>query len=342
MEPKKIFVIMPFVETPQRNQADLTSFYYDNIKNPIENYSGFKHQYKVSRSEDTFDITTQIIFDIYDSDILICDLSGFQANPNVMYELGVRLALSNDPVILIREENEKNRKIFDIAGFHSFDYKITQYKKVEEYLINKLIKFETGTEIFKSPVLKTLKRHPIVTVELSNREINSRMIALHREITFLKARFSDALWHFLRDRVTKEQWLKMRDKKDNTSIMKELGEEILTIDWTGFNFQIYNLPCIAHFVSAYPLVDIISGDCESEFSIFITDFYGKYLTSISYWQTFKWERLLEFTYDVEFLLKIILAIVGVINPEHQFQKDKFSTYLRQTLNSYIEYKEKQK
>ena len=233
MEPKKIFVIMPFVETPERNQSDLNAFYYDNIKNPIEKYTGFKNQYKVLRSEDTFDITTQIIFNIYDSDILICDLSGYQANPNVMYELGVRLALSNDPVILIREENEKNRKIFDIAGFHSFDYKITQYKIVEEYLINKILKFETGEEIFKSPVLKTLKRHPIVTIELSNREINSRMIALHREITFLKARFSDAVWTFLKDKVTEDQWLKIRDQKDNTNIMKALGEKILTIDWTG-------------------------------------------------------------------------------------------------------------
>lgn len=332
---------MPFVETPERNQSDLNAFYYDNIKNPIEKYTGFKNQYKVLRSEDTFDITTQIIFNIYDSDILICDLSGYQANPNVMYELGVRLALSNDPVILIREENEKNRKIFDIAGFHSFDYKITQYKKVEEYLINKILKFETGEEIFKSPVLKTLKRHPIVTIELSNREINSRMIALHREITFLKARFSDAVWTFLKDKVTEDQWLKIRDQKDNTNIMKALGEKILTIDWTGFNFQINHLPCISHFVSSYPLVDVIHNDCESEFSIFITDFYGNYLTSNSYWQNFKWDRFLKFTYDIDFLLNIILAIVGVINPEHYSQKEKFYTYLRQTLNSYAEYKKKQ-
>lgn len=339
MEQKKIFVIMPFTETPQRNQADLNSFYYDNIKNCIESNQKLVNKYKVIRSEDNFDITTQIIFDLYDSDIVICDLSGIQANPNVMYELGVRLSLSNGPVILIREENPTNRRIFDISGFHSFDYKITQYKKVEDYLVSKILKFESGAEIFQSPVLKTLKRHPFVTIELSNRDVNSRLIALHKEITFLKKRFTDALWVFLKNRLTKEEWIKIRDKKDNTEIMKELGEQIVKFEWTNFPFKVNHLPCISHFISAYPLLDVIDNGLENDFSTFVTDFYCVYLLADSYWLNFSWKRMIKFTYDCDFLIELILMVVGIINPENQHQKEKFTEFMRNKLTSYLKARE---
>jgi hypothetical protein len=79
-----------------------------------------------------------IVSDLYTADIVLCDLSGVSANPNVMYELGVRVSVTNKPVILFRELAEENRKIFDIQGFYAFEYDPKRYRELEEHIIEKL------------------------------------------------------------------------------------------------------------------------------------------------------------------------------------------------------------
>src|SRR5437667_2407704 len=118
---RRVFVIMPFVEGGTRNEAQLTAFFQNNLKRPIEQ-ADLKSRYEVYRSGQAFDITTEIIRDVCRADIVIADLSGADPNPNVMYELGVRLAISERPVILIREQNLANKKIFDIYGFYAHPY----------------------------------------------------------------------------------------------------------------------------------------------------------------------------------------------------------------------------
>src|ERR1051325_3175685 len=161
-ELKTIFVIMPFAETPTRTSSDLTLFFDINLKARIEQEKGFKNHYQVRRSDNTFNITAQIIRDLYEADIVLCDLSGINANPNVMYELGMRLAFSNKPVILFREEHSKNKPIFDIHGFYTESYKVTQYPKLENYIIEKIKKFEAGDELYVSPVRQIIKDSPSV------------------------------------------------------------------------------------------------------------------------------------------------------------------------------------
>src|SRR5690606_28247922 len=62
----------------------------------------------VSESDDSTVIPKSIVQNLYDDDIVICDVSG--KNPNVMFELGMRLAFDK-PVVLIKD---------DITGY-SFD-----------------------------------------------------------------------------------------------------------------------------------------------------------------------------------------------------------------------------
>ena len=152
---KVIFVIMPFTETPTRNKEQLSSFFEDTIKNPIE-VEEFINRYKVRRSDETFNITEQIIKDLFAADIVIADLSGKQPNPNVMYELGVRLALSNKPVILMRENHPDNRNVFDITGFYAHPYDPFKYGELQKHLIEKIHRFETREEVYESPILKVI------------------------------------------------------------------------------------------------------------------------------------------------------------------------------------------
>jgi chaperonin GroEL len=152
---KDIFIIMPFIETPTRNQAQLTSFFENNIRRPIEAVS-LKYDYRIWRSGEAFNITDEIIKDLYRADIVIADLSGEYPNPNVMYELGVRLAISEKPVILIREKNQNNRRVFDVENYYIHAYDPLNYTELEKHLVSKVERLETGEESFESPIKKAL------------------------------------------------------------------------------------------------------------------------------------------------------------------------------------------
>jgi hypothetical protein len=168
-ELRELFVIMPFTKTETRNQRQLTSFFNTNIKKAIEN-GLLNHQYRVWRSGERFNITDEIIRDLYRADIVIADLSGVQPNPNVMYELGVRLAVSDKPVILIREQSASNMKVFDVDSYYIFQYDPFAYCELETHLVDKIRRFETNQETFKSPIHKVL--HDLMIPDWSNREID--------------------------------------------------------------------------------------------------------------------------------------------------------------------------
>lgn len=153
---KSCFVIMPFTHTPTRNAEQLSGFFESVIKNPIENHEFFRKNIRVYRSEDDLNITNAIIRNIFEADFLIADLSGNAANPNVMYELGVRLGGTNKPVILIRESHSENKDIFDIRNLHTFGYDPVNTNELQKYIIKKLIKFHDGAQSYRSPVLEVL------------------------------------------------------------------------------------------------------------------------------------------------------------------------------------------
>jgi len=147
---------MPFVEGGSRNEAQLTAFFENNIKRPIET-ADLRDRYEVFRSGQSFDINAEIIRDLCRADIVIADLSGLDPNPNVMYELGVRLAISARPVVLIREQQTENRRIFDIYGFYTHSYDPYDYRELERHLIEKLRRWESGEEPYTNPVLAIIK-----------------------------------------------------------------------------------------------------------------------------------------------------------------------------------------
>ena len=160
---------MPFVQTLTRNTSQLTGFFESTIKGGIENSENYRGKIRVFRSENDLNITDSIIKSIFESDYLIADLSGEYGNPNVMYELGVRLAGTDKPVILIRESNERNKDIFDIRNLHTFHYDPMNPADVQRYIIDKLNKFETGAERYVSPVLDVANRDRTIVFYKSKR-----------------------------------------------------------------------------------------------------------------------------------------------------------------------------
>ncbi|WP_395739731.1 TCP-1/cpn60 chaperonin family protein [Prosthecobacter sp.] len=156
---KNIFVVMPFVRINggSRNQEQLSAFFHNNIKRPIEGAEHLQCQYSVTRSGEDFSITREIIRSVCSADIVIADLSGTEPNPNVMYELGVRLAVSHAPVILIREDISGVKNPFDVIGYFTKFYDPLDYSKLEKHLLEKLARLETGEEKFDNEVLRVIR-----------------------------------------------------------------------------------------------------------------------------------------------------------------------------------------
>lgn len=89
---------------------------YDHIIKPACTNTGFI-PVRADEIMTTNYIALDIIKNIINSDMAICDLSG--RNPNVLYELGIRQAF-NKPVTLIKDK--RTNRIFDIQGFRDMEY----------------------------------------------------------------------------------------------------------------------------------------------------------------------------------------------------------------------------
>lgn len=74
----------------------------------------------VSHADEVGVIHGRIVNNLYNSDIIICDVSG--KNPNVMFELGMRLAF-NKPIVIIKDKITNYS--FDTAPIEHIDYPAT-------------------------------------------------------------------------------------------------------------------------------------------------------------------------------------------------------------------------
>lgn len=71
----------------------------------------------VSDADDSGIIQKRIVQNIYDNEIVVCDVSG--KNPNVMFELGMRLAFDKPTIIVI---DDKTNYSFDTAPIEHLSY----------------------------------------------------------------------------------------------------------------------------------------------------------------------------------------------------------------------------
>lgn len=85
----------------------------------------------VSESADATVIIKSIVQNIYNDDIVVCDVSGM--NPNVMFELGMRLAFDK-PVVIIKDD--VTRFSFDISTIEHLVYpKSLRYQAIQQFKV---------------------------------------------------------------------------------------------------------------------------------------------------------------------------------------------------------------
>jgi hypothetical protein len=108
------------------------------ILNEVIEEAGFEPNL-VSNADDVGVIQKRIIQNLYDNPIVICDVSG--KNPNVMFELGIRLAFDK-PTIIIKDD--KTSYSFDTSPIEHLEYpRDLRFNKIQEFkikLIDKIVK----------------------------------------------------------------------------------------------------------------------------------------------------------------------------------------------------------
>jgi hypothetical protein len=145
---KTCFVIMPFSDLPGYEVGHFDRVYEHLIK-PSCIDSGLS----VVRGDEvkgTNYIAIDILQRILSSDLVVCDLSG--KNANVLYELGLRQAFDR-PVVLMKDR--RTERIFDIQGLRTLEY-------------NESLRVDSVTQD-----QKLIKQAVSATLNLESHEINS-------------------------------------------------------------------------------------------------------------------------------------------------------------------------
>ena len=267
---KSVFVIMPFTATPTRGRDDLDEFFRTNLKGAIEGHSDFKNRYIVSRSADDYLINDSIIRSLHDADVVLCDLSGTQGNPNVMFELGIRLALATGPVIMFREESDDNQRIFDIAHYYTHPYHPTQYRLLQEYIIKKIHEVEDDDFIFESPIASSLRRTPNVIASLARGRQYRRLQVLQFGIHQSRASHSGDVLTFLREHEVPD----VPELVDDLSQwLSRNSDSLKGLPWNEFSFATDGSPIIERFLADPDIEGAMPADIADRFLIYLSVFY---------------------------------------------------------------------
>lgn len=225
--------IMVGVVRPISAAGSYTFEHWNNIQKVIDGalYSDEKYSFKVSLVSDGDKaeiIQNTIIKNLYHSDVIICDLSN--QNPNVFFELGVRMTFRKPCILIIDNETKAP---FDISSIKYLKYPRSLHKydlekeleiplrrmvisSYEDYISNKKVSF--------SPLFTEIKLEPN-EVRLDSKELNKidliyEMLASYqnREILFregvnelrihainkMKEYISDNLDSFIENNYTRE------------------------------------------------------------------------------------------------------------------------------------------
>jgi hypothetical protein len=119
-------IVMPISEIDGCNESHWSDV-LEIVTESIES-SGFSANL-VSNADDVGIIHKRIIQNLYDNPIVVCDVSG--KNPNVMFELGIRLAFDK-PTIIIKDD--KTAYSFDTSAIEHIEYpRDLRFSKIVEF-----------------------------------------------------------------------------------------------------------------------------------------------------------------------------------------------------------------
>lgn len=174
-EPKLICgIVMPISAMDGCSEDHWTEVH--EILNEAVDDSGFEPNL-VSNADDVGIIQKRIIQNLYDNPIVICDVSG--KNPNVMFELGLRLAFDR-PTIIVKDD--KTSYSFDTSPIEHLEYpRDLRFNKIVEFKITLAEKIKnTYEKASKDPEYTTFLKHfgEFKVAKIDKKEVSSQEFIL--------------------------------------------------------------------------------------------------------------------------------------------------------------------
>lgn len=153
----------------------------------------------VSNADDVGIIHKRIIQNLYDNPIVVCDVSG--KNPNVMFELGMRLAFDK-PTIIVKDD--KTAYSFDTSAIEHIEYpRDLRFSRIVEFKqkLAEKIRF-THQKATADPSYTTFLKHfgEFTVAKIDKREVSGQEFLLE-ELKNIRQSIS---------RVEREQFLSRR------------------------------------------------------------------------------------------------------------------------------------
>ncbi len=138
--------------------------------------AGFEPQL-VSSSADIGVIQTRIVQNLYENPIIVCDVSG--KNPNVMFELGLRLAFDK-PVIIVKDDATSYS--FDTSPIEHLEYRrdlryqnVIEFKQALADKIRATVEKSSADKNY-SPFLKHFGRFTVASLDTKEVSSNEYLI----------------------------------------------------------------------------------------------------------------------------------------------------------------------
>lgn len=132
------FIIMPFQERDDSHPEGFFQEVLRSLLTPAASTAGFTVRTANRQGSDL--IQSTIVRDLLDADLVIADLT--EHNPNVLFELGVRIA-KEKPVALVKAEG--TGRIFDIDNLlRVYEYKAQLWRTTTEKDLPALTEFIAG------------------------------------------------------------------------------------------------------------------------------------------------------------------------------------------------------
>ena len=179
---KKIcYVIMPFSSHAGISAGKWTEIYEDFFKLVIESTD---FGYECIRSEITPGaFTKEIVENMKNAYLVLADITGF--NGNVMWELGVRHALSTRTIIVADKDTKAQKFISDLSIYGVVEYSTKGPKPIKlfnEQIKKILKKIEDNPEKPDNPVFDFLKIEDLVMKSYQDLQIRNKLTGLLSEL----------------------------------------------------------------------------------------------------------------------------------------------------------------
>lgn len=178
-------IVMPISEIDgcdEGHWVDVQNIVFESAEN-----AGFQAKL-VSTADDSGVIQKRIIQNLYDNDIVVCDVSG--KNPNVMFELGMRLAFDR-PTIVIKDDRTKYS--FDTAPIEHLLYpRDLRYATIIDFKVNLSNKIKnTVKRANEDPEYTTFLKNfgQFKVAKIEEKEVSGQEIMLE-ELTALRRQMS--------------------------------------------------------------------------------------------------------------------------------------------------------